>query len=79
MAPKRIAERSNMIELTKMNNEKFFISPHLVEIAESTPDTMITTISGKKYYVLETVQEVVEKITNYYKDINSGKQKKSKT
>jgi len=68
-----------MIELTKMNNEKFFISPHLVEIVESTPDTMITTISGKKYYVLEATLEVIDKINNYYKEINSGKQKRSKT
>lgn len=68
-----------MIELTKMNNEKFFISPHLVEIVENTPDTMITTTSGKKYYVLESSQEVVEKINYYYKDIHSGKPKKVKT
>jgi len=68
-----------MIELTKMNSSKFFINPHLIEIIENTPDTMITTISDKKYYVLESVEEVTEKINNYFKDINSGRQKRNKT
>jgi flagellar protein FlbD len=60
-----------MIELTKMNNEKFFLNPNQVEIVESTPDTLISTISGKKYYVLETVQEVSEMIMQYYVKLTS--------
>lgn len=59
-----------MLELTKMNNEKFYLNPNLVEIVESTPDTLISTISGKKYYVLESVQEVSERITQYYVKLN---------
>ena len=60
-----------MIELTKMNNDKFFLNPNLVEIIENMPDTLITTMSGKKYFVLETVQEVSEKFIEYYKKINA--------
>ena len=60
-----------MIELTKMNNEKFYLNPNLVEIVESTPDTLISIISGKKYYVLESVQDVSEKIMQYYVRLNS--------
>lgn len=67
-----------MIELTKMTNEKFFINPNLVEIVEKMPDTMISTMSGKKYYVLESVEEVSEKIMEYYKTINTHSRKPKK-
>jgi len=60
-----------MIELTKMNYDKFYINPHLIEIVENTPDTLITTLSGKKYYCLETESEVCEKCLAYYQSINS--------
>ncbi len=64
-----------MIELTKMNDEKFFINPNLIEIIENMPDTLITTMSGKKYYVLESVQEVSVKVMEYYQKINMRKAK----
>lgn len=67
-----------MIELTKMNNETFFINPNVVEIIENTPDTLITTVSGKKYYVIETIQEVSEKFMTYYKKVHTGNQRISK-
>ncbi len=60
-----------MIELTKMNNDKFYINPNLVEIIENTPDTLITTISGRKYYVLEEAQQVSQMIMLYYHSINN--------
>ena len=60
-----------MIELTKMNGDKFYINPNLVEIIEHTPDTLITTISGKKYYVLEKAGEVSNMIVTYYKRLHT--------
>lgn len=66
-----------MIELTKMNNEKFFINPNLIEIIEDTPDTLITTTSGRKYYVLETVLEVCKKSIDYFQLVNTQKLRKS--
>jgi len=67
-----------MIELTKMNHEQFLINPNLIEIVENTPDTLITTTSGKKYYVLESVQDVSEKIMDYYWNINTRKSRQNK-
>jgi flagellar protein FlbD len=64
-----------LIELTKMNKEKFFINPNLVEIIEMTPDTLITTMSGKKYYVLESAQEVSQYCIDYYVSISSASRK----
>lgn len=59
-----------MIELTKMNKEKLYINPNQVEIVETTPDTLITVISGRKYYVLESPQDLSRLIFEYYVKIN---------
>lgn len=62
-----------MIELTKMNNEKFYINPNLIEVVEVTPDRLITLVSDKKYYVLESVEEIVAKMDAFYRRIYSVK------
>ena len=46
-----------MIELTKMNHEKFYVNPMLIEVVEVTPDRLITLAGDKKYYVLERSEE----------------------
>lgn len=67
-----------MIKLTKMNSETFFINPNVIEMIENTPDTLITTISGKKYYVVESVQEINEKFVEHYRKIHARGQKAAK-
>ena len=37
-----------MIEVTKLNGTKILANPHLFEIVEETPDTVITLTTGKK-------------------------------
>lgn len=59
-----------MIELTKLTNEKYYMNPHLIEVIELTPDTLITMINGRKYYAKESVDEVIKKVEAYYKRIN---------
>jgi flagellar protein FlbD len=48
-----------------------------IERIESTPDTVVTLVSGKKVHALESVEEVADKVTAYYQKINllSGLQK----
>ena len=58
-----------MIELTKLTNEKYYINPNLIDIIEITPDTMITMTNGKKYYALESVQEIIKKIEAFYQRV----------
>lgn len=60
-----------MIELTKMNNEKFYVNPNLIEVVEVTPDRLITLVSDKKYYVLESVEQIVEKMEDFYRRVYS--------
>lgn len=54
-----------MIRLTKLNRADFILNCELIETIESTPDTVITTTTGKKYVVAETIEEVVDKVLQY--------------
>ncbi len=54
-----------MIRLTKLNRSSFVLNCELIETVESTPDTIISTINGKKYVVVESVDEVIDKVMQY--------------
>ena len=47
-----------MVELTKLNGVKFLINPDVIEVVEETPDTVLTTVTGKKIIIKEGRQEV---------------------
>jgi len=55
-----------MIEFIRINNERFFLNPHLIETVEENPDTVITLINGKKHILCEPIGDVVKKINAYY-------------
>ena len=40
-----------MIEVTKLNGAKILVNPHLFEVVEETPDTVITLTTGKKIII----------------------------
>lgn len=61
-----------MIELTKLNENKFILNADLIETIEETPDTVITLVSGKKIIVKESRQEVKNLVISYRKTIFSG-------
>jgi Uncharacterized protein, possibly involved in motility len=54
-----------MIRLTKLSKAPFVLNCELIEVFESTPDTVITLTNGKKYVVCESVDEVIEKVIQY--------------
>lgn len=58
-----------MIRLTKLNKAPFVLNCELIELLESTPDTIVTLINGKKYVVTESVDEVVAKVIEYKRSI----------
>lgn len=59
------AEEGTMITLTKLNGEKFVLNCELIETIEQTPDTIITTIHGKKFVVKESIEHIVETVLKY--------------
>lgn len=54
-----------MIELTKLQNTRIVVNADLIEFVESTPDTLITTTTGKKLMVKESVEEVMKLVIAY--------------
>lgn len=54
-----------MIDLTAMNNKEFILNADHIEKIEEVPETLITLTNGKKYIVLESVEEVIEKVIKY--------------
>lgn len=61
-----------MIELTKLHNEKIVINAELIEFVESTPDTLISTTTGKKIMVKESVEDVISLVVAYKRKIAAG-------
>jgi flagellar protein FlbD len=45
------------------------INGELVEMIEQTPETLITMTTGKKFVVKESVEEIVDKIKVYKKEL----------
>lgn len=58
-----------MIEVTKLNGTKILVNPHLFEVVEETPDTVITLTTGKKIIVKESRQEIKNLVILYRKGI----------
>lgn len=54
-----------MIPLTRLNGSQIYINCDLIKYAEASPDTMLTLIHGEKIVVLESCEQVIERITEY--------------
>lgn len=54
-----------MIQLTRLNGNKFLINSDLIEIVDANPDTVITLINDHKFVVKENMQDVVDKVIEY--------------
>jgi len=54
-----------MIDVTGMNHEKFILNADHIEKIEEMPETIITLINGKKYIVLESIEEVRNSVIKY--------------
>ncbi|MCL2773714.1 MAG: flagellar FlbD family protein [Oscillospiraceae bacterium] len=58
-----------MIKVSKLNKEEFYINPSLIETVEKTPDTVITLINNKKYIISDSVEQVLNRIKEYYREV----------
>ena len=54
-----------MIDLTAMNNKSFTLNADHIEKIEEVPETLITLTNGKKYIVLESIDEVKDEVIKY--------------
>ncbi len=58
-----------MIALTRLNGQEMVINAELIETVEKTPDTIIGLITGKRFMVRETVEEVIERVMDYRRQL----------
>lgn len=54
-----------VIKVTRLNGDEYWLNPHMIETMESTPDTTVTLITGKKLVVKEDPETVMEQIISY--------------
>lgn len=54
-----------MIVLTRLHGEPIVINADQIEFIEPTPDTIISTVAGRRFMVKETVEEVIVKVIEY--------------
>jgi flagellar protein FlbD len=54
-----------VIKVTRLKGDEYWLNPHMIETMESTPDTTITLITGKKLVVSEDPQKVMDLIIDY--------------
>lgn len=54
-----------MIDLTAMSNQKFTLNADHIEKIEEVPETIITLTNGRKYIVLESIDEVKNSVIEY--------------
>jgi flagellar protein FlbD len=54
-----------MIKMTRLNGSEFFLNADLIEMLESTPDTVVTLTSDAKWVIRESPEEVINRIIAY--------------
>ena len=59
-----------MIRLKRLNSKEFVVNCDLIEFIESTPDTVVTLVSGNKVVVCESIEEVIDKVVEYKRNTN---------
>jgi uncharacterized protein YlzI (FlbEa/FlbD family) len=61
-----------MIQLTRLNNHPLTVNSDLIKFVEQAPDTVLTLVTGEKVVVLESSEQVLEKIVEFRRLILSG-------
>ena len=61
-----------MIYLTRLNRVRLVVNSDLIEHIEVTPDTVVALTSGEKYLVLESANEVIERVVEFRRAVLNG-------
>ncbi len=60
-----------MIRVTRINRTPLILNSDLIEHMETTPDTVISLTNGQKYVVLESADDIVEKVVEFRRRLYS--------
>ncbi len=59
-----------MIRLTRINHVPLVLNSDLIEHIEVTPDTVIAMTNGQKFMVMESAEEVIQKVIEFRRSIS---------
>lgn len=54
-----------MIRLTRLNKQPVVVNSDLIKFIEYTPDTVVTLVSGEKIVVMETTEQILDRIIEF--------------
>ena len=58
-----------MVRLTRLNRAPFVLNSDLIEHIDETPDTVVTLTNGQILRVLETAEQVVDRVIAFRRKI----------
>jgi flagellar protein FlbD len=58
-----------MIRLTRINRIPLVINSDLIEHVEVTPDTVVSLTTGQKFMVLESAEEVIDRVIRFRRKV----------
>ncbi|HEY2461181.1 MAG TPA: flagellar FlbD family protein [Candidatus Acidoferrum sp.] len=62
-----------MIHLTRLNNHPLVVNSDLIKFVENAPDTVLTLVTGEKIVVLESSEQVLQRIVEFRRTILSDR------
>ena len=61
-----------MIYVTRLNHTPVVLNCDLIEQMETTPDTVISLTTGQKFMVLESAEEIIDRVVQYRRLVLNG-------
>jgi flagellar protein FlbD len=61
-----------VILVTRLNGSQFYVNAELIQMVESTPDTVLSFAGGEKFIVHESAEDVIQRIIEYRRKVFSG-------
>ena len=54
-----------MIKVTRINDTELVVNADLIEFVEASPDTIVTLTTGKRIMVKESIDTIIDMVTEY--------------
>lgn len=54
-----------MIKVTDLHGVEYLLNAEQIEKVEQNPDTQIVLLSGHRYYVRESLDDIVQRVVEY--------------
>jgi flagellar protein FlbD len=58
-----------MIHVTRINHSPLVLNSDLIEHIEANPDTVISLTNGQKIVVLESAEEIVQRVAEFRRSL----------